>query len=680
MLIAALPAGLLGASEASRLQQLIDVLDLLDVVPALENIDALLERYGTPDQLPASMLGPLECLLKLKSGPDTDPGGVSAFESPELEGGSELPDEYPPRRWRFPSRGVTGLPRLPWRKRGENYEYQPRRPLPAPHQDDPPDPRPLDRYVRAEFLNHDLSEPLAVGQSYQLVIFVSTDQSGLTSDPIDLAQWFASNNRDLELTIDLSSTDFAVGDAQGSLWVPPTGGSRNEADFEVSPLRSGQCQLTATFYVRGNFLTQLQLTVPVGEPGQYTAETIGRPVNSAVTLTARDLTLNIDPTGSGYTVTVKDSNRRQFQTTLPVTEDGLAAAAAAARAALNDVVDSVYNGTSVFQDAVDIPPDVEQEVLKKLAFAGNLLFQSIFQPTGADGTRISEVGDWLIRNATNPAFQLTVSVVATRVPIPWSMLYLGDASDDAQLDWNNFLGFRHIIEQLPFQSLDGPDSNDIDSWPTMAVSACINPNIDDDPETLELVANHAQYWRGLRTDRPSFVLCERSTRTEVVDVLKDPENPDRVLYFYCHATSNDNDPKRSAIDMGAPLKTDGSLTLGYLNVNASMKIKLASQPLIILNACESAELSPKFYDGFVPYFLAKGSRGVIGTECKTPILFAIHWAEEFVKNLLDGRHVGQTMLNLRQQFLREHHNPLGLLYTMYCSADTRVAPPLSLAR
>jgi hypothetical protein len=38
------------------------------------------------------------------------------------------------------------------------------------------------------------------------------------------------------------------------------------------------------------------------------------------------------------------------------------------------------------------------------------------------------------------------------------------------------------------------------------------------------------------------------------------------------------------------------------------------------------------------------------------------------------------MLELRQQFLREHGNPLGLLYTVYCDADTRIAPPLATSQ
>ena len=101
---------------------------------------------------------------------------------------------------------------------------------------------------------------------------------------------------------------------------------------------------------------------------------------------------------------------------------------------------------------------------------------------------------------------------------------------------------------------------------------------------------------------------------------------------------------------------------------------------MFINACESAELSPLFYNGFVPYFMAKGARGVIGTECKTPVLFAIEWANAFFDQFLDGAAVGETVLKLRQDFLREHGNPLGLIYAIHCDADTRIAPALARAK
>jgi hypothetical protein len=102
-------------------------------------------------------------------------------------------------------------------------------------------------------------------------------------------------------------------------------------------------------------------------------------------------------------------------------------------------------------------------------------------------------------------------------------------------------------------------------------------------------------------------------------------------------------------------------------------------PLVFINACESAELSPLFYEGFVPYFMAKGARGVIGTECKTPALFAAEWARRFFDRFLAGGSLGQIALDLRREFFYEHNNLLGLLYALYVDGDTQIVPGLNLA-
>jgi CHAT domain-containing protein len=146
------------------------------------------------------------------------------------------------------------------------------------------------------------------------------------------------------------------------------------------------------------------------------------------------------------------------------------------------------------------------------------------------------------------------------------------------------------------------------------------------------------------------------------------------VYFYCHATSGDKngDPDKASIVMG---KSD-PVTLADLSLDAPTSVQLAGHPLVFINACESADLDPRFYAGFVPYFMAKGARGVIGTECRTPVLFAIHFAEAFFGHLLDGRTVGESVLLARREFLEKNRNPLGLTYAVHCDTQTRIDPAL----
>ena len=222
-------------------------------------------------------------------------------------------------------------------------------------------------------------------------------------------------------------------------------------------------------------------------------------------------------------------------------------------------------------------------------------------------------------------------------------------------------------------SLSVPDQR-IVSTPVLSVG--INTNRDIDAQFgVTLVADHLTYWNDLRDRRHTMTLMPRSTRASVVAALADPATADQIQYFYCHATSKgkDGNPDGATLQMGL----QDILTLADLNLDAPAMVQLESHPLVFINACESGDLSPLFYAGFVPYFMAKGARGVIGTECRTPALFAVRFAEAFFGRLLDGRTVGDSVLGARRDFLEQHRNPLGLMYAVHCDADTRIDPALT---
>jgi hypothetical protein len=256
------------------------------------------------------------------------------------------------------------------------------------------------------------------------------------------------------------------------------------------------------------------------------------------------------------------------------------------------------------------------------------------------------------------------------------MLYLGDAAEGAELNWNYFLGMRHIVEQLPLQPSMNTRDSKIPSKPKLAVSVNVNRSIDNPAKGITLVAGHQQHWTDLSATRAGLTLVSRTTKTEVVRALADASTGDQVVYFYCHATAsaqNSQDPDTAEITMG----TNDRATLTDLRLDAPTSVQLAGNPLVFINACESADLSPLFYNGFVLYFMAKGARGVIGTECKTPALFAVEWANAFFDRFLDGAPIDEAVLALRQEFLGAHGNPLGLIYAVHCAANTRIVPALA---
>jgi len=217
----------------------------------------------------------------------------------------------------------------------------------------------------------------------------------------------------------------------------------------------------------------------------------------------------------------------------------------------------------------------------------------------------------------------------------------------------------------------------IDSRPSLIVSLNVNTGIDRQMG-VPLIADQRRYWDQVGQSGGAQVVV-RETGDEVRQALADTSTSDQILYFYCHAVS------KSLAEGGGPdtstlvLSGGQRLTLKDLHLFAPTKKVLPGAPLVFINACESAELSPLFYDGFVPYFMAKGARGVIGTECETPALFAAEWARCFFDRFLAGESLGRIFLDLRREFYYEHNNLLGLLYALYVDGDTRVVPGMQIA-
>jgi hypothetical protein len=683
-----LPVGPLGATEAGRLEQLIAMFIVLDVTPSREVVNGLRTRYGR-QAIPESVAQQLDRLDRMASDAAATPGVLGAESVPgvavppmgddaiSVSGGGGVAEFDEPRR-----RTRTPTSTQPTRAPDPPTPPTPPKPEAADDGDDAAAAtEPPDRYFNADIEDHDLTQPLRVGDPYTVAFDIGLAPRQLTAGSPPLPQFnfpaLGSDSPLRELTVQVSSQDFELlGDVtQRPLQLPEEGPSRGKARFDVSPRHTGTAVLTATVSYQGNFITQLELSCPVGGPGEFRATSLGRPVNSVVVLKPRDLGLVIRPLGNfGYLCSALGSV--SCDAIMPVTADYLNVAANDARAALTAVVMDSYGGSPYFLSGIDIPVDVEQQVLRRLAEAGRRLYQKIFTPPEG-GDDLARLGNWLSARVGDPRLQLTVQISANRVPVPWSMLYFGGVGPDDVLSWDRFLGVRHIVEQLPFQTMPDDDDPEIDSLPDLTLGLNINPAISGTAQPL--VAQHQQSWADIAAARTNLSLVTRSTRADLLDALRTASTADKVMYFYCHAIADEDNPDESAIIMGALADRTSYATVGDLNLQAPTDTKLSGRPLIVLNACESAELSPRFYDGFIPYFLAKGARGVIGTECRTPVLFAIEWADAFVGKLLDGAQTGQALLDVRLEFLRDHRNPLGLLYTSYCDATTQIVPPVAAA-
>ena len=554
-------------------------------------------------------------------------------------------------------------------------------PAPEPKSGDEPHEEPEARYLNAKLANREPDAPLELTTSYVLEVSVDLEKiAGAAAERIlDTSLLFNDDEQIVTLTVQATGDDFDIGQDSGQLKLPRRGPSKGKARFDVTPKREGRCSLTVSLHKDGNFLMQLEITYSVGvkHAAPESVAVLGRPLSASSNLSRRELGMTITPSAKGgYDCIVRGPTHTSV--VLPVSEAEIGDAIKVARDAMMSVVSQRLGAELVFQTGIAIDDVSRDRAMRTLAVAGAELFQRIFFGPAA-AADVQQVGELLKKQATKPGYSLNFQVVATRFPVPWGLLYFGDTSEGAAIDPELFLGMRHVVEQIPLQTGMLVDDTVIDSGsPSLAVSVNVNADIDGGKLNLDGVARQLAYWDKCATSAGAHLtVAPRRTRAELLTALRDGAR-DQLLYLYCHAVTNaPSDP--GGIRNAALLLTGGErVTLGDLYRESPTTKPLPGNPLVFINACESAELRPEFYDGFIPYFMAKGARGVVGTECKTPAVFASEWALRFFPRFLDGEPLGDLFLELRREFHTTHGNPLGLLYNVYCDADTRIQPGLTI--
>ena len=354
---------------------------------------------------------------------------------------------------------------------------------------------------------------------------------------------------------------------------------------------------------------------------------------------------------------------------LPITQVQLHGMIAELRKVLLSIVYLQTSGINIYQTRIEIPEGVRDHVLPILANAGYDFFDKMFYGPGHD-MQANLMGDKFKEMAKKG--KLNIQIFATEFTLPWGLLYVGDDPDEP--DPEMFLGLKHVIEYVPLQPKMQVTERAIDTSNGVRVGLQVNKDIDAQMGTA-IIGRQLEYWDALMKENSAIQVEVRDQAPDVMEALAG-ESEDDILYFYCHAESYDLMEK----DKGGPdqsqliMTNHKALTLRKLSRNKS---SLSGQPLVFINACESAEMSPQFYDGFVPYFMNKGARGVIGTECETPALFAEEWANRFFRRFLGGnQNLGDIFLEMRREFYYDQNNVMGLLYALYVDGNTYVSDGL----
>ena len=396
--------------------------------------------------------------------------------------------------------------------------------------------------------------------------------------------------------------------------------------------------------------------------------------------------------GGTHTIVVKGAGSPPVAVNL--TEAGVAETLRAIRSELTIITLGRDGRTNQYDENDGATGDQLIADLKTLAYLGSRFWQDAV-PFGAD------------QDVLRPLLTVTATIQIARVTdtvFPWAIIYdyphlLDDpwVPCDLLRQWPQarsalasylaacpfaaehklntlcpfgFWGFRHLIEQPP--SVLRGRLRTVLPVPAGAHAAAVRSlNLDE-----VLSASHLNLLRQFLA--PRFQVTDCDSRDDFVAAIDTPALP--LIYFYCHGrTAKLGD---TGVDLLTPYLEIGQgekLGTGDLNAWAAAGQWRRERwrevpPLVFINGCHTAALSPEQLITFVNAFAGAEAAGVIGTETAVAQPVASDFAQCFYQHLMaDQTTVGQALRRARLDLLAKG-NVAGLVYTAFCSMDLALAP------
>ncbi len=541
------------------------------------------------------------------------------------------------------------------------------------------EPAPETRVINAWIDNLPENIPLQVGIPYELKFRVDEprqDAKAHSESIGSLIEKMPTDDQFVQIRVVLETEDFTIyGDKQATIVVPCSGESKNTTTFTIEAFQPGEGTINALFTVNGRLFqemiitlqtTQNELVESYGETvSAIKTRTRGMALDSAIILPVQkrlnDVNLSFIKRDYSYQlVLINGGVHRAY---INVEKEVVEELVRHAREKFNEITYTKWHGKNIYLDQdTNIPIDVHLSSLKKLATLGNFLYQRLFynNRSGADARGIGEFLRELSKERS-----LNIEIVTGNFVFPWNLIYDKNPNDD--IDPEGFWGFKHIIEYMP--EFSSPRL--IQFMPEICVETDIILGFVYNENLNQRIGNNVvdEQKAALKTLTKNDLL-EYARREDLFALLNNPDTPEHILYFYCDAKSY-LPHENGGIDSSKLILTDGDVELKDLYAHSPTdQPPLNNAPLVFLNACKSASMSPYIYHGLVPYLLNRGVRGVIGTEIDTPAFFAAEFAQEFLKRFVaGGKQLGELLLEMRREYLFNNHNIMGLLYALHSSAE-----------
>lgn len=581
-------------------------------------------------------------------------------------------------------------------------------PLRSPYGAGSPPPTPVAR-----------DRPLLYARSYNLWVQIGTH------NPRSIVAWEKEvrpppiveppetrEQKEARFYVSLFTEDFDVEPPTRSLTLPP-GGDSEAVPFKVRPLRrtfgaKDLATLDMCLYYRCNLVQSFRVEVEVLAEGEEPHTT--RPQNARVTaarveeypeldqVTPKELCLTITRRAeSGYRFTftlapeaVQDPRWGEISLGCQVDlrREDLTHLITKARRQLYNVV-RVYDLIQQ-RDSHDGPT-----ALRALAQVGRQLYRKLFATQEA-----TTLAAWMEENLP-PGSALQIVDRAGDFVFPWSLVYTEKPWDEEKpVDVKRFWGWRYrlAISTETLISTYGQAGEQIQVPEDLKIMVGLYGRLKGAREQLN-------YFRQLdsslgRRVRPAVV----EDRSGAIGALKEGDH--HLVYFFCHGYTEkmaaDIQPADDLVGEFTQLAADRleqqdqavrehledlfdvsdswlRLTRGKLPLTMLQEemegVTFRGHPLVFLNMCQSAQVLPSLSGGLIPFFIEKGARAVVGTECSMNMLFGDRFARDFLDRFLHGEAAGTVLWQLRQERLNAG-DPLALAYTLFGDTDFRLAEPV----
>ena len=585
------------------------------------------------------------------------------------------------------------------------------------------EPRYFNIFIKSPNNDQSLSsnEPLMFGQSYQLRVNISSVVGGLGEEDVFVGEALRDTWGDKEtlpLTVIAESKDFEIEqDNRVQTLALPRKGSSQVIDFQIKPrISMGSGTIRVYLLYRGYFLQSKEIkalildTADSKVPGALTARRLNATQdfinpNELHLLPERMLTINVaaDPKDQSVTLTFLnrvngDEELVYHDTELP--SDALIGMTSGIRNMLELMIKGgKLDGQDVRGYANILSGDnrMLNIWLPRLAEVGYNLYRLLFDNEGHE----SEESTRALLSTLQPGTVIQVNNtrdVLGMTTIPWALLYQREASyipgltqvceesikpstperrdcsgcplaeDPDTVCPFAFWGYRYSIEQLPaWRNNEASDR----------IPSLVRTIRNNKPLNLNLIVYPGfKMWDGHRQEiekiGPEFIqlrLAKEGKITEVKTHWDSYGTELDLIYFYTHGDID----KTS----GQPYLKLSDIEMIRSNFLSRYKGKWTKKPLVILNGCATGDYKSDSYVSLITDFRAAGASGVVGSECSVPESFAVPYANQLLSHLFKAKPLGQAMLTVRLQFLRENKNPLGLVYSLYAAHEIALALALS---